>query len=131
VEGEDADRSGVTEDDDASTSVCRNDFVELVARAIQKLAITLAARENVIEIAAKKCSVLVRVPLCGVFESQTFHYADAALAKRVGGVDWEMRKRRQWSGRFDSTREVARVDRRYRIVFEGFGGCGCLFSSTR
>lgn len=88
MEGEDADRTGVTEDYDSSTSVCIDDFVELVTRAIQELAVTLAACENVIEIAAKKCCVLVGVVLCGVFESQTFHHADAAFAKRVGGVDW-------------------------------------------
>jgi hypothetical protein len=91
VEREDADRSGVTEKHDAAASVCGNNFVELVACAVQELAVALAARKNVFEIAAKKCSVLFRVRLRCVFESQTFHHADTAFAKCVGCVDWEMR----------------------------------------
>lgn len=87
MERQDADRSGVTENDDAPASICRDDFVKLVARAIQELAVTLAACKNVLEIAAKQCRVLGRVLLGGVFESQTFHHADTAFAKGFGGVD--------------------------------------------
>lgn len=84
---EDADRTGVTEDHDPSASVCGDYVVELVARAIQELAVTLTACENVFEIAAEECGVLVGVLLCRVFESQTFHHADTAFAKSLGGVD--------------------------------------------
>jgi hypothetical protein len=106
VKREDADRAGVTEHYDASAAVCGNDFVELVSRAVQELAIALAAGQHVFEISAKECGVFFRVRLRGVFESQTFHNTDTSFAKRFGRVNREMRQCGQWPGCFDSTRQV-------------------------
>src|SRR6185503_40874 len=131
VEGQDADGAGVTEDHDSSAAVCGNDFVELVTGAVQQLAVAFAAGENVFEVATQQGGVLRGVFLSGVFESQTFHYADTSFAKGLGGIDCETRQRRQRLGRFDGAREIARVDRGDRIVFESFSGGGRLLASTR
>ena len=54
VKREDADRSSVTEDRDPPTLVLLNDLVEFSRRAIEQLTITLAARQDVFEVAAKQ-----------------------------------------------------------------------------
>ena len=84
---EDADGSGVTEDRDLAAAILDDDLVEFLPRAVEQLSITLAARQNVFEVAPEQCCVLFGVMLRGVFESKTFHHTNAAFAKGVRAVD--------------------------------------------
>ena len=117
MKGQDADRSGVAENHDASAAIRGNDLVEFVSRAIEKLTITFAAGENVFEVATEKGSVLLGMLLRGVFESETFHHSDTAFAKCFGGVDAQTRQSSERLGRRDGAREIARIDCRYRVIF--------------
>jgi hypothetical protein len=116
----------MAEDCNAAAQIRGDDLVELVSRAIEQLTIALATGEDMIEVATKKCSVLFGMLLGGVFESETFHHADAPFAKRFGGVDGQASYVCERPGGLDGPREIARVDRGYRVVLECFSGRGCL-----
>ena len=92
VKGEDADGAGVAEDRDLAAAVLFDDVVELLAGAVQQLSITLAASQHVLEVATEQGSVLFRVLLSGGFKRQTFHHANAALAKGAGVLNRQARQ---------------------------------------
>jgi hypothetical protein len=81
----------VTENCDLAPAMRSEDLVQFLPGTIQHLPVTLTAGQYVFEVTVKKSSVLFGVLLGGVFESQPFHYANAALAKRIRSVDWQAR----------------------------------------
>src|ERR1051326_1305275 len=70
VQRENADRPRVTEDGDLSSLMLRDDFVEFLPRAIEQLAITLAASQHVFEVASQQRGVLLGMLLRGVLKRQ-------------------------------------------------------------
>src|SRR6185369_6896119 len=93
-------------------AILLDDVVQLLPRTIEKLPITLTARQHVLKIASQQSSVLLRMLLRRILECQTFHHAYISFAKGAAAVHRQSGHVREGLRRFHRAREVARIDRR-------------------